>query len=151
MPENYATKSRFYGSTFSLERRRAAPFPADLDGRRDRSLLYRQGAQGQAFGYFDDEPQRRSAAGMLTRDEARRIAANVAREDYFAVPSQFDFQGAVSQNDRRSAPAVLRHRLSASAIASSLAEDPKPDSKVAGINRRLVPRRARLEGGEPSH
>jgi hypothetical protein len=28
MPENYATKSRFYGSTFSLEHRRAAPLPA---------------------------------------------------------------------------------------------------------------------------
>ena len=35
--------------------------------------------QKLAFVYFEQEPGRRSAAKLLTKDEARRIAANIGK------------------------------------------------------------------------
>jgi hypothetical protein len=46
----------------------------------DACFIVRDGnGQAVAYVYCEDEPGRRSTAKLLTRDEGRRIAANVAK------------------------------------------------------------------------
>jgi hypothetical protein len=43
------------------------------------ALMKDNSGQQLAYVYFEDEPGRRSAAKLLSKDEARRIAANIAK------------------------------------------------------------------------
>jgi hypothetical protein len=53
--------------------------PCDIDD--NGAYFIVRDASGQALSYvhYENEPGRRAAAGSLTRDEARRIAINIAK------------------------------------------------------------------------
>jgi hypothetical protein len=42
-------------------------------------IVHDHNGQALAYVYFEEEPGRRSAAKLLTKDEARRIALNIAK------------------------------------------------------------------------
>ena len=60
-----------------MSRRFPPPWPVEET---DACFIVRDGSgQALAYVYFEEEPGRRSAARFLTRDEARRIAVNIAK------------------------------------------------------------------------
>jgi hypothetical protein len=70
------------------ERQPAVPLPGDfisVQGSRPTLSITRfvvrdhNGGRVLAYVYFVNEPGRRSAAKLLTKDEARRIAVNIAK------------------------------------------------------------------------
>jgi hypothetical protein len=59
---------------------RRFPPPWTIEQHNDACFIVRD-KNGQALGYFyfEEEPGRRAAANLLTKDEARRMAANFAK------------------------------------------------------------------------
>jgi len=56
------------------------PPPWTLEENNDACFIVRDATgQALAYFYFEDEPGRRSAANLLTKDEARRMATNFAK------------------------------------------------------------------------
>ena len=59
---------------------RRFPHPRDIEEHNRSCFIVRDNnGQALAYVYFETEPGRRKAANLLTRDEARRIAANIAK------------------------------------------------------------------------
>jgi hypothetical protein len=57
---------------------RRFPPPWSVDEQEACFIVRDASGQALAYVYFEEEPGRRSAAKLLTRDEARCIAANIA-------------------------------------------------------------------------
>jgi hypothetical protein len=62
----------------SVEPRRFPP-PWRVDEATESFCIRDANGQALAYVYFENEPGRRSAAKLLSKDEARRIAANIAK------------------------------------------------------------------------
>jgi hypothetical protein len=58
---------------------RRFPPPWSIDELEACFVVCDHSGQALAYVYFEEEPGRRSAAKLLTKDEARRIAVNIAK------------------------------------------------------------------------
>jgi len=58
---------------------RRLPPPWSVEEQEACFVVRDHGGQALAYVYFEEEPGRRSAAKLLSKDEARRIAANIAK------------------------------------------------------------------------
>ena len=58
---------------------RSFPSPWSVEELEGCFVVIDSAGQKLAYVYFEDEPGRRSAAKLLTKDEARPIAANIAK------------------------------------------------------------------------
>ena len=73
------TGARQHGPALSLPERRFPP-PWSVEEHNDACFIVKdRDGHALAYVYFEEEPGRRPATRLMTRDEARRIAANIAK------------------------------------------------------------------------
>jgi hypothetical protein len=58
---------------------RGFPFPWSVEDIGTAYVVKDAAGQQLAYVYYEEEPGRQSSAKLLTKDEARRIASNIAR------------------------------------------------------------------------
>ena len=58
---------------------RRFPPPWSIEERQESFIVKDANGQALAYLYFEDEPQRQMSMKRLSRDEARRIAANIGK------------------------------------------------------------------------
>jgi hypothetical protein len=62
-----------------MSERRRFPPPWSVETTDDCFIVHDRNKQALTYVYFEDEPGRRAAAKVLTREEARRIALSIAK------------------------------------------------------------------------
>jgi hypothetical protein len=79
--DTVTVKRRPFKVTLKMPRlnRASAPPPWTVEETAPCFIVRDANKQALAFVYCEDEPGRRAAASLLTRDEARPIAANIAK------------------------------------------------------------------------
>ena len=81
-PQPFALAARHSGAAMPSHSRRnaaASPPPWSVEETDACFIMKDHAGQSLAYVYFEEEPGRYAAAKLLTGDEARRIAANVAK------------------------------------------------------------------------
>ena len=79
LPPYYVPKSGCANDARQMTTPRRFPPPWPVEETDACFIVRDANGQALAYVYFQQEPGRRSAAKLLTRDEARRIAANIAK------------------------------------------------------------------------